>query len=178
MKTSGQLVFVAKKVIPIHFLLNVRMVCARDVCSLGIQWIRRRTVQIVGHERQGMFIKTILGSNLVRFDGTRLELKVSFVVCGEYALNFDNRTVLVAIFGKRREYSISNGVWWIIVVMITYFTTTSFSTSNVEAVRAILRSWILSRASKPNWINTGIIVPGTWCFEVPMGLNLKIGKGG
>lgn len=58
--------------------------------------------------------------------------------------------------------------------MVANFATASFRTADVEAVGAILRSWIGSRAAKVLGIDRGTVVPRSGCFEIAVGVNSGI----
>lgn len=102
--------------------------------SLGIQRIRRRSVQLILDKRQLMVIETSLSRGFARNHGTSLELEMSLVVSREDALDVDHGPLLVALLDDRGEHPLSDSIGRIVVVVIADFSALGFSTANIETV--------------------------------------------
>lgn len=156
----------------ISILCPLCPLCKRNVGSLGIQRIGRCAIQLVGDERQRMIIKAFLHGRISRGrDGTRPYLEVSLVMRCENAFDVNDRRLSIASLNGWREYPFSDSIRRIIVVVITNFTTASFRPADIETMGTILRSWVFSGTAGPNWINTGVVVPGPRCFEISVGVD-------
>ena len=135
-KVIGQLELVMKEIISVRPPLDRRVLREGNVGSLRKHRIRGRPVQLVGHERQRTAIEACLRGNFTRRYGAGLHLKMSLVMSRENAFNIDGRACVVASLNDRRESSVSDCIWRIIIVVIANLSTASFRPSNVEAVRA------------------------------------------
>lgn len=162
-KSAGQLEPMLKKVVTVSASRQSSWeVSPRNVSSLRIERISICCIELIRNECQRMFIEAFLRRYFTRLNRAGLELKVSFVMCCEYTFKLNGSLFFVASLCDWREYSLSNGIRRIVVVVVANFATASFSPTYVEAVRAVLRSWVVGRPAKPNGVNGGVVVPGAW----------------
>ena len=125
-----------KEIISVRPPLDGWVLRKGSVRSFGKHRIGGRPIQLVGHKCQRTAIKACLRGNLTRRYGAGLHLEMSLVMSRENAFNIDGRAWVVASLNDRRESSVSDCIWRIIVVVIANLSTASFRPSNVEAVRA------------------------------------------
>ena len=86
-----------------------------------------------------MGIKARLGRNFVGLNRARFDFKVTFMMSSYDGLDIDNATLFIRCLNDRGEYSCTDSSRRIIVVVITDYATTRFSSTNVEAVGTTLR---------------------------------------